>query len=184
MSPLKNIRKQTSTRKIRSLTKTLVWVVFGHLVTQYLLNSILILRRAAVVCFVELLVLTEQGRIKRCFNCRSRGDLGDCKDPFPFNSTTVEGLRAVEALPCASGWCAKVVEGKGDDYAIATERMCLQRPPGDEEQRCAPTLFQGRRVLMCFCKGDLCNTSVRSCAFSLQLFLSCLFLTFVQKLWL
>ncbi|KFM62611.1 hypothetical protein X975_11924, partial [Stegodyphus mimosarum] len=115
-----------------------------------------------LLCFFGFLVHTEQGRIKRCFFCRSRGDLGDCKDPFFHNATTVENLRAVEALPCASGWCAKVVEGKGDDYAIATERMCLQRPPGDEEQRCAPTLFQNRRVMMCFCKGDLCNSAIVS----------------------
>ncbi|CAL1263646.1 unnamed protein product [Larinioides sclopetarius] len=117
-------------------------------------------RHLFLIFLAGLLSLTESSRIKRCFNCRSRGDLGDCKDPFPHNATSVEELRAVEALPCASGWCAKIVEGKGDDYAIATERMCLQRPPGDEEQRCAPTLFQGRRVLMCFCKGDLCNSAV------------------------
>lgn len=107
-----------------------------------------------LVCFISV---TEQGRVKRCYVCRSRGDLGDCRDPFPYNATTVEEVRAVDATPCASGWCAKIVEGKGDEYAIATERMCLQRPPGDEEQRCAPTLYRNRKVFMCFCKGDLCN---------------------------
>ncbi|GFR03342.1 retrovirus-related Pol polyprotein from transposon 17.6 [Trichonephila clavata] len=121
----------------------------------------------------------EIGRIKRCFNCRSRGDLGDCKDPFPHNATTVEELRAVEALPCASGWCAKIVEGKGD----ATERMCLQRPPGDEEQRCAPTLFQGRRVMMCFCRGDLCNSATTMQANSIYVLFSILGII-IFKFWL
>ncbi|GFV18316.1 uncharacterized protein TNCV_580201 [Trichonephila clavipes] len=120
-----------------------------------------------------------KGRIKRCFNCRSRGDLGDCKDPFPHNATTVEELRAVEALPCASGWCAKIVEGKGD----ATERMCLQRPPGDEEQRCAPTLFQGRRVMMCFCRGDLCNSAITMQANSIYVLCSILGII-IFKFWL
>ncbi|XP_054708967.1 uncharacterized protein LOC129218672 [Uloborus diversus] len=118
------------------------------------LNGLLVL-----ACLATLIVNTEQSRIKRCFVCRSRGELGDCKDPFPHNATTAEELRAVEASPCASGWCAKIIDGKGDEYAIATERMCLQRPPGDEEQRCAPTIFKGRRVMMCFCKGDLCNSA-------------------------
>lgn len=45
------------------------------------------------------------------------------------------------------------------DYAIATERMCLPMPPQDQEQRCTPTLYLNKKVLMCFCKGDLCNTA-------------------------
>jgi len=73
-----------------------------------------------LTCFLGLVAITEQGRIKRCFVCRSRGDLGDCKDPFIYNATTTEQSKAVEAAPCAAGWCAKVIEGKGDEYAIAT----------------------------------------------------------------
>ncbi|KAF8790263.1 hypothetical protein HNY73_005319 [Argiope bruennichi] len=115
-----------------------------------------------LIFLAGLLSLTESSRIKRCFNCRSRGDLGDCKDPFPHNATSVEELRAVEALPCASGWCAKIVEGKGDDYAIATERMCLQRPPG-MKTRCFKPKFipkgKGGCVNFGFCKGDLLNTA-------------------------
>nr|CAI5862306.1 unnamed protein product [Callosobruchus analis] len=37
--------------------------------------------------------------------------------------------------------------------------MCLQRGPSDSEDRCAYTKWNYRRVLMCFCKGDLCNSS-------------------------
>lgn len=53
------------------------------------------------------------GAIKRCFQCRSRGDLGSCKDQFTFNATTATQDQGVEAIPCASGWCGKVIEGTG-----------------------------------------------------------------------
>ncbi|KAL1425798.1 hypothetical protein MTO96_003502 [Rhipicephalus appendiculatus] len=96
-------------------------------------------------------------RTSHCYVCRSRSQLGDCRDPFPYNETTVEGVRGVEASPCASKWCGKLVEGRDDDFDLATERMCLQRPPDDLEERCAETLYQNRRVYMCFCRGDLCN---------------------------
>lgn len=50
------------------------------------------------------------GLIKRCFVCRSRGELGSCKDPFTTNATQVEHEKGVEAVPCASGWCGKILE--------------------------------------------------------------------------
>lgn len=120
----------------------------------YLLNPIL----CGLVVFWSLVVV--DGRFKRCFTCRSRGDFGDCKDPFLLNSTTVEELSGVEASPCASGWCAKVVEGEDSDFDVATERLCLQRPPQDGEERCDDTIYEDRRVFMCFCRGDLCNSGV------------------------
>lgn len=48
------------------------------------------------------------------------------------------------------------------EYGVATQRMCLQRGPSDSEDRCAYTKWQYRRVLMCFCRGDLCNDSTKS----------------------
>jgi hypothetical protein len=57
------------------------------------------------------------GLIRRCYSCRSRGEKGDCKDPFRVNTTLVledhEYQRQVgmEAIPCASGWCGKIVDG-------------------------------------------------------------------------
>lgn len=51
------------------------------------------------------------GLLRRCFTCRSRGDLGSCKDPFTFNSTQAEQEHGVKAVPCASGWCGKSLEG-------------------------------------------------------------------------
>lgn len=45
------------------------------------------------------------------------------------------------------------------EYGTATERRCLQRGPSDNEERCAYTLVQRKKVYMCFCKGDLCNNS-------------------------
>lgn len=53
--------------------------------------------------------------MRRCFVCRSRGDLGTCKDPFTLNSTQAEASHGVEATPCASGWCGKMLEG-GNTY--------------------------------------------------------------------
>lgn len=51
------------------------------------------------------------GLLRRCYQCRSRGDLGTCKDAF-VNNVTLVG-RGVSAVPCASGWCGKVIEGGG-----------------------------------------------------------------------
>ncbi|XP_053211072.1 uncharacterized protein LOC128394740 [Panonychus citri] len=100
-----------------------------------------------------------QNRVKYCYVCRSRGPLGDCADPFYLNQTTVKDYKGVEATPCPSGWCGKAIEGKEGDPIIATERMCLQRPPTDQEERCAETLYQNKRepLFMCFCRGHLCN---------------------------
>lgn len=50
------------------------------------------------------------GLLRRCFVCRSRGELGSCKDPFTINATQVEQERGVETVPCASGWCGKILE--------------------------------------------------------------------------
>lgn len=113
-----------------------------------------------VIATVTLLpVLVQARRTAHCFTCRSRGQLGDCRDPFPYNETTAEGVRGVEVTPCASKWCGKLIEGRDDDFDLATERMCLQRPPDDQEERCAETLYQNRRVYMCFCRGDICNAA-------------------------
>ncbi|GBN44980.1 hypothetical protein AVEN_191368-1, partial [Araneus ventricosus] len=57
-------------------------------------------------------------RIRRCYSCRSRGELGDCKDPFQYNATVIDEVKGVEAIPCASGWCAKIIEGETDGKKI------------------------------------------------------------------
>lgn len=46
--------------------------------------------------------------------CRSRGELGSCKDPFTVNVTLVENKLeiGVETVPCASGWCGKILESE------------------------------------------------------------------------
>ncbi|RZC34277.1 uncharacterized protein BDFB_006913, partial [Asbolus verrucosus] len=119
-------------------------------------------RMQQIVVFVisKAKILT-QGLLKRCFVCRSRGELGSCKDPFTVNATQVELEKGVETVPCASGWCGKILETENalkEEYGVATQRMCLQRGPSDSEDRCAYTKWNYRRVLMCFCKGDLCNS--------------------------
>lgn len=40
---------------------------------------------------------------------------------------------------------------------MATQRMCVQRGPDDSEDRCANTIYNYKKVFMCFCQGDLCN---------------------------
>ncbi|XP_054158865.1 uncharacterized protein LOC128957167 [Oppia nitens] len=117
-----------------------------------------------------------RARVKRCYVCRSRGPLGDCKDPFEYNTTTPTVDRmAVETQPCASGWCGKSVEGQSDgQHVLATERMCLQRPPSDHKERCGDTIYGHTRksFFMCFCRGDLCNQSTTGLAYHLPTQLS------------
>jgi hypothetical protein len=45
------------------------------------------------------------------------------------------------------------------DFDMATQRMCVQRGPDDSEDRCANTIYNHKKVFMCFCQGDLCNDS-------------------------
>lgn len=81
------------------------------------------------------------------------------RDPFWWNATTAAKTHAIELSPCASGWCGKAIEGKDGDHLQATERICLQRPPSDNEERCSETFYENKRtpIFMCFCRGDLCN---------------------------
>lgn len=128
------------------------------------------------------------GALRRCYQCRSRGELGSCKDPFKFNVTQIENEHGISAVPCASGWCGKVIESVGTlrddgnsqffnfiltirlisswilDYDMATQRMCVQRGPSDSEDRCAHTTYNYKKVYMCFCQGDLCNTAAMNFA--------------------
>ncbi|KAI8440377.1 hypothetical protein MSG28_001707 [Choristoneura fumiferana] len=110
--------------------------------------------------------VTENGLNKRCIRCRSRGELGSCGDPLPFNVTDPDAEPGIHAVACPSGWCGKMIQGttgafRTDDYGSATERMCLQRPPSDYEERCAYTMWNYKKVYMCFCTGDLCNSGFR-----------------------
>lgn len=126
--------------------------------------------RLVPLLYLTLILLIGQhfaeARFKRCFTCRSRGPLGDCRDPFTLNSTTFDGQTntqpSLEAGPCASGWCAKIIEDDFSESIKATERSCMTRPPTDNEERCTQTIFENRRdrkVFLCMCYGDLCNTA-------------------------
>lgn len=82
--------------------------------------------------------------MKRCFKCRSRGELGDCRNPDEtrtIGSTTnpflidredpkgislANTLPGVEAIPCSSGWCGKVIEGKGTFTADGNQSLTPQ----------------------------------------------------------
>ena len=126
--------------------------------------------RTILVLDLVLILLSDcniaEARFKRCFTCRSRGALGDCRDPFTLNSTTFDGQAntkpSIEAVPCASGWCAKIIEDDYGDSIAATERSCMTRPPTDNEERCSETIFENhrdRKVFLCMCYGDLCNSA-------------------------
>jgi len=119
-----------------------------------------------VLCVAVITLINDSanGLIKRCYSCRSRGELGSCKDPFRHNASHVDKEPGVTTVPCASGWCGKVIEGetgafREDDFDMATQRMCVQRGPDDSEDRCANTVYNYKKVFMCFCQGDLCNAS-------------------------
>jgi hypothetical protein len=123
----------------------------------------------ASIIFLVIMHNTVEARFKRCFTCRSRGALGDCRDPFSLNSTTFDGQTnvkpSIEAVPCASGWCAKIIEDDYGDSIAATERSCMTRPPTDNEERCSETVFENhrdRKVFLCMCYGDLCNSATRN----------------------
>ena len=115
-----------------------------------------------------------QANLRRCYTCRSRGEKGDCRDTFIRPTPPPPGLDSeedapyqpvVDETPCATGWCAKIIEGVGvdsiisEDYGIATERQCMTRAPSDNKERCAYVVYRGKQVFMCFCKGDLCNSA-------------------------
>lgn len=39
-----------------------------------------------------------------------------CKDPFIYNVTTYLKESSIEARPCASGWCGKIIEGTSSTF--------------------------------------------------------------------
>lgn len=46
------------------------------------------------------------------------------------------------------------------DFGTATERACLPRSPPDGEERCAEVTVRNNKVmLVCVCRGDLCNSA-------------------------
>ena len=75
-----------------------------------------IIRAAVSVAFaVTLIIDPAVSVVRKCFSCRSRGPLGDCRDPFYLsaNATIIESKKSgVETPPCSSGWCRKVIEGR------------------------------------------------------------------------
>ncbi|XP_020285569.1 uncharacterized protein LOC109855564 isoform X3 [Pseudomyrmex gracilis] len=111
-------------------------------------------------------IIVFAGILRRCVSCRSRGELGSCKDPFTMNSTQIAVEKGVDAVPCVSGWCGKIIESQNlnNEYGIATQRLCFQRGPDDNEERCAYTVWNYKKVYMCLCHGDLCNGTTTTVA--------------------
>jgi len=127
--------------------------------------------RVISLLFILPVLIHSQSTQRRCYVCRSRGERGDCRDPFIAPEQRLPGIPApqhgdpIHELPCSSGWCSKVLDGADkntiEDYDLATERACLVRGPSDGQERCAYVFVesQHKEVFMCMCKGDLCNTS-------------------------
>ena len=129
--------------------------------------------------------------LRRCYTCRSRGDLGDCKDPFvappPFNASDPSASleRHVKLNPCNSGWCFKQIDGEiGNSANNAVERGCMVRKPSDNEERCTYIKRGYKKVFMCFCRGDQCNSvSTLSISIATLLVPVLLLWTFCWRCW-
>eukprot|EP00088_Acartia_fossae_P004460 TRINITY_DN1190_c0_g1_i1.p1 TRINITY_DN1190_c0_g1~~TRINITY_DN1190_c0_g1_i1.p1 ORF type:complete len:154 (+),score=28.89 TRINITY_DN1190_c0_g1_i1:99-560(+) len=125
----------------------------------------------AVILFLLPALVYSQTTQRRCYVCRSRGERGDCRDPFIPPEARIPGLpvpahsNPITELPCSSGWCSKVLDGNDkntiENFDLATDRGCLARGPSDGQERCGNVFVeeQHREVYMCMCKGDLCNSA-------------------------
>lgn len=135
--------------------------------------------KVMVLAVIAFLCGKATGASRQCFKCRSRGELGNCRDPFPFNGTTGYAQAGIHLVSCPSGWCTKKIEGVGgppDDFGTATERACLIQAPSDKEERCIEIKENFKTVLRCFCRGDVCNSSDRTIRNWLAILLCALFL--------
>ena len=93
-----------------------------------------------IICFVlnvvvvggqEESVRDNRPRRRRCFTCRSRGEKGDCRDPFIPPEIEEENRRqsvntAVAEIPCSTGWCSKVSGAQQREQWEYCEREVLQ----------------------------------------------------------
>lgn len=82
--------------------------------------SVIVRSEMIILIKISLILDGFTGILRRCVSCRSRGELGSCKDPFTMNSTQIALEKGVEAVPCVSGWCGKIIESQnlnnGNDY--------------------------------------------------------------------
>ena len=127
----------------------------------------------AALCLVASVQSAKQ---QRCFSCRSRGALGDCRDPFYVTVNSTASVDSVKALPCASGWCKKFEvdpdrSGREGDKNYLIERGCLGGGPDDNRGRCFEVnSYHGSPPgTLCICKGDVCNASSRTSSFTVLL---------------
>ena len=80
----------------------------------------MLLRAVTILSVLELCTWSVGGQTRqqvrrRCYTCRSRGDRGDCRDPFIPPEYPEGALRrqsvdiAVAETECSTGWCSKVM---------------------------------------------------------------------------
>ena len=79
----------------------------------------MLLRAVTMLSVMSTMSVSGQGESRqqvrrRCYTCRSRGDRGDCRDPFIPPEYPEGALRrqsvdiAVAETECSTGWCSKV----------------------------------------------------------------------------
>ena len=105
------------------------------------------IRAAVSLTFAVTLILDPAvSVVRKCFSCRSRGPLGDCRDPFYLstNTTIIESKKSgVETQPCSSGWCRKVIEGRENREGQTREFQCVFEMQGfnSHGQNIFPRIF-------------------------------------------
>ena len=118
--------KVTHSRDISQLLRLVQWKYWNQLQKEKLWYLQLITDRTvmmliSIVILVSLLEITSSQETRdrnqlrrRCFTCRSRGEKGDCRDPFtpPEREEGAERRSsvntAVAEADCSTGWCSKV----------------------------------------------------------------------------
>ncbi|OQV17821.1 hypothetical protein BV898_08117 [Hypsibius exemplaris] len=117
------------------------------------------------------------GETKHCYVCKSRGDTGDCKDPYNSESGAIPPQ---SIQPCFTGWCMKTLDT--DDNFPATQRTCMNSPPDDNTPRCTYAMDNlpgfAKKVYVCYCKGNLCNSALSGKA-STRIVISAAFVVFL-----
>lgn len=72
-------------------------------------GDMLLLLGGVLATLLPLLGVQGQGPLRRCYQCRSRGEQGDCRDPFIAPVAQEPGLpapahkTAIFETPCSSG---------------------------------------------------------------------------------
>ena len=118
---------------LRPCTQTISWnwklrscqsgKIYDMVTTTIITNNTSMMMFLIMFSLVSVISVSAQGPqqsrdparlLRRCFTCRSRGEKGDCRDPFippehPEGADRRQSVNtAVAEIPCSTGWCSKV----------------------------------------------------------------------------